>query len=62
MTNDEKLLWQSLIALEFASSYLDAASEKMFDGPKKAKTGSTSWHVQKAIAALRKRLQESSNA
>lgn len=62
LTKDEKLLWQSLNALEFASDYLDALSEKMFGGPKKPKNGSTSWHVQQAIAALRERLRETPNA
>jgi hypothetical protein len=54
--SDEALLRQALEALEMSSSYLDALSEKMFQGPKKAKPGSTSWFVARAVEALRWRL------
>lgn len=54
--SDEALLRQALEALEMSSGDLDGLSEKMFKGPKKAKPGSTSWHVARAVAALRERL------
>lgn len=56
LESDDALLRQSLDALEMSRSYLDALSEKMFGGPKKAKPASTSWYVQQAIEALRLRL------
>lgn len=47
---------QALEALQFSSEYLDELGAKLFPRTKKAKPGSTAWHVQKAMAALRGRL------
>ena len=47
---------QDLEALQFSSEYLDELGAKLFPSTKKAKPGSTAWHVQKAMAALRGRL------
>lgn len=54
--SDEALLRQALEALQFSSEYLEQLGKKLFTDSKKAKPGSTAWHVQKAIAALRVRL------
>lgn len=53
---DEALMRQALEALQFSSEYLDELGAKLFPSTKKAKPGSTAWHVQKAMAALRGRL------
>lgn len=47
---------QALEALQFSSAYLDELGAKLFPSTKKAKPGSTAWHVQEAMAALRGRL------
>lgn len=56
LESDEALMRQALEALQFSSEYLDELGAKLFQSPKKAKPGSTAWHVQKAMAALRGRL------
>ena len=55
--SDEELLRQALEALQFSSEYLEQLGKKLFPDSKKAKPGSTAWHVQQAIAALRGRLE-----
>lgn len=54
--SDEALMRQALEALQFSSEYLDELGAKLFPDSKKAQPGSTTWHVQKAMAALRGRL------
>lgn len=44
---------QALEALGFANEYLEAMGKKLFPESKKSQPGSTTWHVQKAITALR---------
>jgi len=56
LESDEALLRQALEALQFSSEYLDELGAKLFPKSKSAKPGSTAWHVQKAMAALRARL------
>lgn len=56
MTKDEALK-QALDALEFSKSYLDELSG-VLKFSKKAKPGSTSWHVDRAIAACREALAQ----
>ena len=56
LESDEALMRQALEALQFSSEYLDELAAKLFPSSKKAKPGSTAWHVQKAMAALRGRL------
>ena len=55
---DRELMQQALDALEFSNEYLEAISDKLFPKSKKANPGSTLWHVQKAITALRERLAQ----
>ncbi len=60
-SRDEALLRQALEALVWSNEYLETLSEKLFPKSKKPQAGSTTWHVHKAIAALRKRLNQSTN-
>jgi len=56
---DEALMRQALESLQWSNEYLDEIGKKLFQTSKKAKPGSTSWHVQQAIKALKARLEES---
>lgn len=56
LESDEGLMRQALEALQFASEYLETMGQKLFPESKKAQPGSTTWHVQQAMAALRGRL------
>ena len=49
MTTKDKALRQALEALEFSKSYLDGLAD-VFGTSKKAKPGSTSWHVDTALS------------
>ncbi len=54
---DEGLLRQALEALQYSSEYLDLIGEQLFPKSKKVQPGSTAWHVNRAMVALRKRLE-----
>ena len=65
MTTKDEALKQALEALEFSKSYLDDLAD-VHGTSKKAKPGSTAWHVDRAITACREALaqkdeQESAN-
>ena len=57
MTTKDEALKQALDALEFSKSYLDDLAD-VHGTSKKAKPGSTSWHVDRAIAACREALAQ----
>lgn len=57
MTTKDEALKQALEALEFSSSYLNELSG-VLKFSKKAKPGSTAWHVQRAIKACREALAQ----
>ena len=57
MTTKDEALKQALEALEFSKSYLDDLAD-VHGTSKKAKPGSTSWHVDRAIAACRAALAQ----
>ena len=59
ITIDRSVVEQTLEGLELSNEYLEAISDKLFPKSKKANPGSTLWHVQKAIAALRQALSDS---
>jgi septal ring factor EnvC (AmiA/AmiB activator) len=52
---DEALLRQALDALQYFDDYIQPLTDK-FGGPKVAEPLSTTWHVHKAIAAIKERL------
>lgn len=54
--SDEELMRQALEALQFSSEYLETLGQKLFPDSKKVQPGSTTWHVQQAMAALRRRV------
>ena len=55
MTTKDEALKLALEALEFSSSYLNELSD-VLKFSKKAKPGSTAWHVNRAIIACREAL------
>ena len=57
MTTKDEALKQALDALEFSKSYLDDLAD-VHGTSKKAKPGSTSWHVDRAITACREALAQ----
>ena len=57
MTTKDEALKQALDALEFSKSYLDDLAD-VLGTSKKAKPGSTSWHVDRAITACREALAQ----
>ena len=57
MTTKDEALKMALEALEFSSSYLNELSD-VLKFSKKAKPGSTAWHVARAIAACREALAQ----
>lgn len=57
MTTKDEALKQALDALEFSKSYLDDLAD-VHDTSKKAKPGSTSWNVNRAIIACREALAQ----
>ena len=57
MTTKDKALKMALEALEFSKSYLDELAD-VHGTSKKAKPGSTSWNVDRAIAACRAALAQ----
>ena len=57
MTTKDEALKQALEALEFSKSYLDDLAD-VHGTSEKAKPGSTSWHVDRAIAACREALAQ----
>ena len=57
MTTKDEALKQALEALEFSKSYLDELAD-VHGTSKKAKPGSTSWHVDRAIATCREALAQ----
>lgn len=57
MTTKDEALKLALEALEFSSSYLNELSG-VLKFSKKAKPGSTAWHVQRAIKACREALAQ----
>ena len=57
MTTKDEALKMALNALEFSKSYLDDLAD-VHGTPKKAKPGSTSWHVDRAITACRAALAQ----
>lgn len=59
MKTKDEALKQALVALEFASSYLDELAAAHGVKPSvPPKNGSTSWHVQRAITACREALKK----
>ena len=57
MTTKDEALKMALEALEFSKSYLDDLAD-VYGTSKKAKPGSTSWHVDRAIATCREALEQ----
>ena len=57
MTTKDEALKMALNALEFSKSYLDDLAD-VHGTSKKAKPGSTSWHVDRAITACRAALAQ----
>ena len=57
MTTKDEALQMALDALEFSKSYLDDLAD-VHGTSKKAKPGSTSWHVDRAIAACREAMAQ----
>lgn len=57
MTTKDEALKMALDALEFSKSYLDDLAD-VHGTSKKAKPGSTSWHVDRAITACRAALAQ----
>ena len=57
MTTKDEALKQALAALEFSKSYLDDLAD-VHGTSKKAKPGSTSWIVNRAILACREALAQ----
>lgn len=57
MTTKDEALKQALDALEFSKSYLNDLSDA-YGTSKKAKPGSTAWHVLRAITACREALAQ----
>ena len=57
MTTKDEALKMALNALEFSKSYLDDLAD-VHGTSKKAKPGSTSWHVDRAITACREALAQ----
>ena len=57
MTTKDEALKQALEALEFSKSYLDDLAD-VHGTSKKAKPGSTAWHVDRAITACREALAQ----
>ena len=57
MTTKDAALRLALDALEFSKSYLDELAD-VHGTSKKAKPGSTSWHVDRAIATCREALAQ----
>lgn len=57
MTTKDEALKMALNALEFSKSYLDDLAD-VHGTSKKAKPGSTSWHVDRAITACRAALEQ----
>ena len=57
MTTKDEALKKALEALEFSKSYLDDLAD-VHGTSKKAKPGSTSWHVDRAITACREALAQ----
>ena len=57
MTTKDKALKQALDALEYSKSYLDELAD-VHGTSKKAKPGSTSWNVNRAIIACREALAQ----
>ena len=57
MTTKDEALKQALDALEFSKSYLDDLAD-VHGTSKKAKPGSASWHVDRAITACRAALAQ----
>ena len=55
-TENEALLREALEALRYFDDYIQPLTDK-FGGPKVAEPASTSWHVHKAIAAIKERLK-----
>ena len=58
MTTKDEALKMALNALEFSKSYLDGLAGVVGTSTK-AKPGSTSWHVERAIKACREALAQS---
>ena len=57
MNKKDEALQAALLALEFSSSYL-AGLAGVVGTSTKAKPGSTSWHVERAIKACREALAQ----
>ena len=57
MTTKDEALKQALAALEFSKSYLDDLAD-VHGTSKKAKPGSTSWNVNRAITTCREALAQ----
>ena len=57
MTTKDEALKQALDALEYSKSYLDDLAD-VHGTSKRAKPGSTAWHVDRAIAACREALAQ----
>ena len=57
MNTKDEALKQALDALEYSKSYLDDLAD-VHGTSKKAKPGSTAWHVDRAIAACRAALAQ----
>ena len=57
MTTKDEALKQALDAIEYSKSYLDDLAD-VHGTSKKAKPGSTSWHVDRAITACRAALAQ----
>ena len=55
---DRELMQQALDALVWANEYLVPMGKNLFPKSNKAQPGSTVWHVEKAIAALRRALEQ----
>jgi hypothetical protein len=53
---------QALEALEWSNEYLEIMGEKLFPKSKKVQPGSTTWHVHKAITALRQAIEQAEQA
>ena len=61
MTTKDEALKMALDALEYSKSYLDELAD-VLGTSKKAKPGSTSWHVDRAITACRAALEQKDEA